>query len=335
MEEADFRRLFEGYGTIVSIKCISAKKIGFVKMETPKDAQAAIDAMDGFDYNGSQLVVKLASNDKGEGKGKEWDSWGKGAWAWMMMKGWGGKGWGGGGSQQEEEVVGDNLYIKGLPPAMTESKLHEIFGAYGTVTQVRVLETNGFSPDGEGESVALMRMGSVDEATWLVQNLNGNIPQGIEKPVQVKYANAKGAYRGDDMKGWGKGWWMPPWVAKGMWGKGWQSQALPSMGSGYSAGSNEEGTNLYVKDLSPAADDLFLYRAFARFGAIESARAMVNPDGSCTGIGFVKFATAADAQKAIGVLNGAQQPDGQIMYVSIKTDKRTDKDREKGSGKKS
>lgn len=80
----------------------------------------------------------------------------------------------------------DNLYIKGLPPNITDDLLKQIFGAYGTVVSTKVMPPR--SPDMK-ESVACVRMVDVEQATWIVQNLNGNIPVGLETPVMVKYAD--------------------------------------------------------------------------------------------------------------------------------------------------
>merc|ERR1719191_910456 len=84
------------------------------------------------------------------------------------------------------QMASNNLYVKGLPPEVTEQFLKEIFGQYGLVTQLKVLPRDASKP----EVAAMIRMGSVEEAQWLVDNLNGNIPQGMTTPVTVKFANA-------------------------------------------------------------------------------------------------------------------------------------------------
>jgi len=76
--------------------------------------------------------------------------------------------------------------------------------------------------------------------------------------------------------------------------------------------------NLYVSNLPVDADDLYLYKAFAYHGAIENAHAMTSENG-CTGTGFVKFRHSHEAQEAVQALNGMQLPDGNLLYVSVKT----------------
>jgi len=82
----------------------------------------------------------------------------------------------------------DNLFIAGLPVDATEDSLWQIFGQYGTVTSVKVLPSQG-KPD----SAALVRMSDVGQATWLVENLNGNCPLGMSVPLTVRYADNRTA----------------------------------------------------------------------------------------------------------------------------------------------
>merc|ERR1719265_1583050 len=84
------------------------------------------------------------------------------------------------------QMASDNLYVKGLPPEVTENFMKEIFGQYGLVTQLKVLPRDPSQPS----VAAMIRFGSVEEAQWLVDNLDGNIPQGMTTPVTVKFANS-------------------------------------------------------------------------------------------------------------------------------------------------
>lgn len=49
------------------------------------------------------------------------------------------------------------------------------------------------------KGAALVRFATVEEATWVVQNLNGNVAPGLQEPIRVKYANRGGARQ----SGWG------------------------------------------------------------------------------------------------------------------------------------
>mmetsp|Transcript_47971 Transcript_47971/g.145654 ORF Transcript_47971/g.145654 Transcript_47971/m.145654 type:complete len:584 (-) Transcript_47971:57-1808(-) len=85
----------------------------------------------------------------------------------------------------------DNLFIAGLPPDASEEFVRQIFGQYGLVASCKVLGTNG-KPD----CACMVRMVDQSMATWMVENLNGNIPVGLTAPITVKYAHGKGAGKG-------------------------------------------------------------------------------------------------------------------------------------------
>jgi hypothetical protein len=62
IDEGMFRTLFSRYGSIVSVKLQSDKRSGFVKYSAKDQAQAAIDALNGFECNGVKLSVKFDGN---------------------------------------------------------------------------------------------------------------------------------------------------------------------------------------------------------------------------------------------------------------------------------
>lgn len=86
---------------------------------------------------------------------------------------------------------GERVYIKGLPAGLTNETCREIFSPYGTVVDTKVLVNDGVSNDGSGQSVAIIRMASEPEAKWLVENLNGNMPEGLTRPIEVSFAGSK------------------------------------------------------------------------------------------------------------------------------------------------
>ena len=72
---------------------------------------------------------------------------------------------------------------------------------------------------------------------------------------------------------------------------------------------------LYVGNLSYSVSDSTLRALFEPFGNIESARVISDRDtGSSKGFGFVEMADA-DAQKAMGALNGRDN-DGRALKVN-------------------
>jgi cold-inducible RNA-binding protein len=72
---------------------------------------------------------------------------------------------------------------------------------------------------------------------------------------------------------------------------------------------------LYVGNLAYSVNDTTLRALFEPFGNVESARVISDRDtGSSKGFGFVEMADA-DAQKAMGALNG-REVDGRALRVN-------------------
>lgn len=60
MDNAMFRTLFGRYGDIRSITLVADQRYGFVNYASKQEAQAAMDALNGFECNGVKLSVRLA-----------------------------------------------------------------------------------------------------------------------------------------------------------------------------------------------------------------------------------------------------------------------------------
>jgi len=237
-------------------------------------------------------------------------------------------------------AVSDNLYISDLPANIEEAALQEIFGKYGTVKQCRVLQGGA----------ALVRFASEAEATWIVENVNNNIPQGLSTPVVVKYAapraDANKGFGGKgDFIGWGKGAWggkgygMYGAYWKGGWG--WNPKNIRDLvrslvGQGKLPGGrkweNDENT-LFVGGLPEDTTDLELYHIFSPFGAIATRGASARLDKEsmrCTGIGFVNYLDSESAQTAIRTLHGTMMSDGSTLSVKVKGPSKEPKGKGKG-----
>ena len=67
------------------------------------------------------------------------------------------------------------LYVGGLPYAVTEDKLQEIFSAHGTVESARVI-TDRFT--GRSRGFGFVEMSSEEEAQTAIDTLNGSELEG-------------------------------------------------------------------------------------------------------------------------------------------------------------
>ena len=76
------------------------------------------------------------------------------------------------------------------------------------------------------------------------------------------------------------------------------------------------GRKLYVGNLPYSATEEALSEKFAEFGAVESAKLIIDRDtGRSKGFGFVEMGSDAEAQAAIDGLDG-QDYDGRPMKVN-------------------
>merc|ERR1719343_1440326 len=72
----------------------------------------------------------------------------------------------------------------------------------------------------------------------------------------------------------------------------------------------EEAVTLYIAGLPQDTENNDLYKLFGVFGALKGVNVLLNPDGSCKGIGFANFVDAAGAELAVQTLNGVALQDG-------------------------
>lgn len=84
----------------------------------------------------------------------------------------------------------DTLWIGDLPENIDEDTIKTVFGAYGTVSRVKILAVNN------GKGAAIVQFTTEEDASWIVENVNGNIAQGLPTPIVVKFAKNGGGTRG-------------------------------------------------------------------------------------------------------------------------------------------
>ena len=76
------------------------------------------------------------------------------------------------------------------------------------------------------------------------------------------------------------------------------------------------GNKLYVGNLAYSVRDESLHQAFSQFGAVTSAKVMMDRDtGRSKGFGFVEMGSDAEAQSAINGMNG-QSLEGRAIVVN-------------------
>mmetsp|Transcript_113178 Transcript_113178/g.283293 ORF Transcript_113178/g.283293 Transcript_113178/m.283293 type:complete len:250 (-) Transcript_113178:117-866(-) len=236
----------------------------------------------------------------------------------------------------------NTIFVTGLPEGTDDDTLKGAFEAYGQIKWHRVMR---------GAKIAgLVQYSSIEEATYVVENLNGSILYEGHSPVTIRFANKTGPSAG---KGGGKGpgaqqrsspYGQP---AAGGWsgfsgGGGRPGNNGKGGGKGGKAGARELLMDLKSHNKLPGGDappepnsEVFVgslpfdttnedvYEMFAPFGAIppRGVKALTNPDGSCKGVAFVNYLDPLHAQLAIETLHGHPMPNGRTLEVKLKTPK--------------
>lgn len=357
IDDDTVKAIFEMYGHVVQHRALpnspgQAKSVALVRFDSVETATHVVDTLNGYTPEGltSPVNVRFAGPPKPRvPRPGPYDP--PAAVSPSVSPSAAGKSAGKGSAGAEF----DNLYIKHLPSSTDESEVRQVFGQYGSVMQCRVFKY-------PNTCSALVRFASADEAAWVKDNLQGNVPEGYVSPVEIKFyvpkgkgaeagercgavatwnscgAGSKGGYynsvtwgRRADADAWGSN---GKAASKGI-GKGEfrmkelvvgfeKSGALPG-GTGW---ENNDAC-LYISGLPADAEDVDLYRLCNPFGAIapRGVKVMQKPEGGCKGFGFVNFQDVAAAHACISVLNGTILPDDSILTVKVKSEPT------KGSGK--
>jgi RNA recognition motif-containing protein len=309
----DLHQLFSPFGEISSCKIVTdefgrSRGYGFVNFANGDSADEAIEKLNGLLVNGSKLFLNhhIAKKERIE-------------------------------RLDFERSHFTSLYVKNFPESYGEAELKELFAAYGEVTSVMLPETReSKSPTPDGQESTWKRFGFVsykthESALRALEELNG---KEIE-PDYVLFVSR--AQRRDErhkshsppsLASFPVG--RPPVITSPVLAVPMSSSPgsitvipqpapLPVVGqSGYLpvAGPNQQQSNLYVKNLTPAVDDDALYAAFSPYGIIVSAKIMTQEEGLSRGFGFVCYKTAQEASRAIVAMNNAIL-DGHVIHVSF------------------
>jgi len=240
---------------------------------------------------------------------------------------------------------GDNVFIGNLPEHITREDCEEIFSKYGSVVQCRAM-----GPKMTGaKASALVRFSTEEEAQWVVDNLNGNLAEGLDDPLIVRFAhNPVGGHGGPGAAGTLSKLDVAPPPAPKPWnnqqshhqhhssggkGKGKSGGGVSncSMAAVFAEvrnagllgvkGSVPQENTLYVSNLPADCTDLDMFKLFCPFGtiAVSGVKAMLNQDGTCKGFGFVDYLDSESAATAVSTLNSFPLPDGRTLHVSTKS----------------
>uniref|UniRef100_A0A674NB14 ELAV-like protein n=1 Tax=Takifugu rubripes TaxID=31033 RepID=A0A674NB14_TAKRU len=158
MTQEEFRSLFGSIGEIESCKLVRDKitgqslGYGFVNYIDPKDAEKAINTLNGLRLQTKTIKVSYAR-------------------------------------PSSASIRDANLYVSGLPKTMTQKELEQLFSQYGRIITSRILVDQVTGPAGGSRGVGFIRFDKRVEAEEAIKGLNGQKPSGAAEPITVKFAN--------------------------------------------------------------------------------------------------------------------------------------------------
>ncbi|KAE8632831.1 hypothetical protein XENTR_v10001687 [Xenopus tropicalis] len=274
---------------------------GFVNYIDPKDAEKAINTLNGLRLQTKTIKVSYAR-------------------------------------PSSASIRDANLYVSGLPKTMTQKELEQLFSQYGRIITSRILVDQ---VTGVSRGVGFIRFDKRIEAEEAIKGLNGQKPPGATEPITVKFANnpsqkvnhtilsqlyqspnrrypgplAQQAqrFRLDNLLNMAYGGIkrFSPMTIDGM-------TSLAGINFPGHAGT---GWCIFVYNLAPDADESILWQMFGPFGAVTNVKVIRDFNtNKCKGFGFVTMTNYDEAAMAIASLNGYRLGD-RVLQVSFKTSK--------------
>ncbi|KAL4674461.1 hypothetical protein H8959_018395 [Pygathrix nigripes] len=293
MTQDELRSLFSSIGEVESAKLIRDKVAGhslgygFVNYVTAKDAERAINTLNGLRLQSKTIKVSYA--------------------------------------RPSSEVIKDaNLYISGLPRTMTQKDVEDMFSRFGRIINSRVLvdQTTGLS-----RGVAFIRFDKRSEAEEAITSFNGHKPPGSSEPITVKFAanpnqnknvallsqlyHSPARRFGGPVHHQAQRFRFSPMGVDHM--SGLSGVNVP--------GNASSGWCIFIYNLGQDADEGILWQMFGPFGAVTNVKVIRDFNtNKCKGFGFVTMTNYEEAAMAIASLNGYRLGD-KILQVSFKTNK--------------
>ncbi|XP_062367845.1 ELAV-like protein 3 isoform X2 [Cinclus cinclus] len=289
MSQEELRSLFGSLGDIESCKLVRDKVTGqslgygFVNYVEAGDADRAIGALNGLKLQTKTIKVSYAR-------------------------------------PSSASIRDANLYVSGLPKAMGQKEMEQLFSQYGRIITSRILVDQ---VTGVSRGVGFIRFDKRVEAEEAVRGLHGQKPLGAAEPITVKFANTPGQKSGGTLlslcpgaRRYGA---LHPPPQRFRFSP-LAIEAVPAL-AGVGLGTPSPGWCIFVYNLAPEADESVLWQLFGPFGAVTNVKVIRDfATNKCKGFGFVTMTNYEEAAMAIASLNGYRLGD-RVLQVSFKTTK--------------
>mmetsp|Transcript_121793 Transcript_121793/g.350076 ORF Transcript_121793/g.350076 Transcript_121793/m.350076 type:complete len:542 (+) Transcript_121793:178-1803(+) len=190
-----------------------------------------------------------------------------------------------------------NIYAKNLPEGFDDEKLKEMFGGFGDITSSCILE------DKLGRKFCFVNYEKTDSAKKAVEELNGKDLRTEEQKKEQKDDDKPEDYL--------------LYVSRAQ-SKVERARELKekSAASAPAGPAQQQGVNLYIKNLDENTTDAALRELFEPFGTIASCVAMKDDKDKCKGFGFVCYTTPDEATKAVTEMH-LKVVKGKPLYVGL------------------
>nr|XP_045015368.1 polyadenylate-binding protein 1-like [Jaculus jaculus] len=177
VDDERLKDLFGRFGPVLSVKVMTdergqSKGFGFASFSRPRDAQKAVQEMNGQELGGKHIYVGRAQN-KVERQMELKHKFGRMKQDAHTPKGDG-----------KTRYQGVNLYVKNLDDSIDDNRLRKEFSPFGTITSAKVTMEGGRS-----KGFGFVCFSTPDEATKAVTEMNGRIV--ATKPLYVALAQRK------------------------------------------------------------------------------------------------------------------------------------------------
>lgn len=178
-----------------------------------------------------------------------------------------------------------NVYVKNIPPDINHATLNSMFDSFGRITSCMI----AMDKDGVSRGFGFINYSSPEEAQTACEKMNQH--EIGDKKLFVVRAQKKEE----------------------------REKELRERFEQFKVEKQRKyaGVNVYVKNLSDQIDDAKLREEFSKFGAITSARVMVeNNTNKSRGFGFVCFSSQEEATKAVTEMM-SKMLDNKPLYVAL------------------
>jgi RNA recognition motif-containing protein len=293
----DLKDLFRTYGTVDHADHIEGsdgrkKGFGIVTFSSARDAAVAIRRLDGADFQGRTLQVRLDQRRKREdGARTATTSTSTTRTTTREPED------GGGGARQ--------VYVGNLSYETSWQDLKDLFRKDGTVEHADHIEGS----DGRKKGFGIVTFSNPKAAAGAIRRLDGFEFQGRTLDVRLDHGGRRNTTTTTTAKPEDH----PPA------GKNSNKVSSTRSSSDKPSGASSSSCQLFVGNLSYETSWQDLKDHFRKCGPIDHAEVMEGPDGRKKGFGILTFAKAKDAAVAIRQLDGA---DFQGRALDVRLDRR-------------